>query len=191
MLSLRSRTESDWLARAIADPDAILLDHAHCERKAANNALRLLGEYPERGELVAPLCAIAREELEHFERVMAILRARGLSLLHQEPSGYQRRLFKKVRQAEPDALCDKLLVAALIEARSCERFRILSDAHPDAELRTLFRELLASEARHYADFVKLAEGVVGREAAQERLAHLAEVERRAIENAKPLARMHA
>lgn len=191
MLSLKSRTESDWLARAIADPDAILLDHAHCERKAANNALRLLGEYPERAELVGPLCEIAREELEHFERVMAILQERGLTLVHQEPSGYQRRLFKKVRQAEPDALCDKLLVAALIEARSCERFRILGKAHPDPALRALFLELLASEARHYADFVRLAEGVVGREAARERLAHLAEVERRAIEAAKPLARMHA
>jgi tRNA-(ms[2]io[6]A)-hydroxylase len=191
MLALKSRTESDWLARAIADPDAILLDHAHCERKAANNALKLLGDYPEERALVAPLCAIAREELEHFERVMAILSARGLTLVHQEPSGYQRRLFKKVRGAEPDALCDKLLCAALIEARSCERFGLLAEHHPDAELRALFSELLASEARHYADFVRLAEGVVGREAARARLGHLAEVERRAIEAAKRLPRMHA
>ncbi len=191
MLCLRSKTEDAWLERAIADTPALLIDHAHCERKAAMQALALLAEYPGHPELVAPIVAIAHEELDHFTLVCAILARRGLVIEAQGPTGYQAGLFKKVRKAEPDRLIDRLLIAALIEARSCERFKILSERHPDAELRAVFGELLASEARHHADFVRLAELQGDRVAVTERLRHLAGVEVRAIERAKPLPRIHS
>ena len=191
MLCLRSKTEDAWLKRAIADTPALLIDHAHCERKAAMQALMLLAEYPTHPELVAPVVAIAHEELEHFTLITAILSRRGIAIEVQGPTGYQAGLFKKVRKTEPDRLIDRLLVAALIEARSCERFKILSERHPDAELRQVFGDLLASEARHHADFVRLAEQQGDRAEVTARLRHLAGVEVRAIERAKPLARIHS
>lgn len=191
MLCLRSKTEDAWLDRAIANTPALLIDHAHCERKAAMQALVLLSEYPTHTELVEPVVAIAHEELEHFTLISEILARRGVDIEVQGPTGYQAGLFKKVRKTEPDRLIDRLLVAALIEARSCERFKILSQRHPDPELRKVFGDLLASEARHHADFVRLAEQQADRVTVHERLRHLAEVEVRAIERAKPLPRIHS
>ncbi|MCO4761189.1 MAG: tRNA-(ms[2]io[6]A)-hydroxylase [Myxococcales bacterium] len=191
MLCLKSKTEDAWLARAIADTPALLIDHAHCERKAASQALALLSAYPGHPELIAPVVTIAHEELEHFTLICGILAARGLVIEAQGPTGYQAGLFKKVRKEEPGRLIDKLLVAALIEARSCERFKLLSQHHPDPELRQIFGDLLASEARHHADFVRLAELQADRGEIHDRLRHLAEVEVRAIERAKPLPRIHS
>lgn len=191
MLCLRSKTEDAWLARAIADTPALLIDHAHCERKAAMQAMALLAEYPCHPELVGPVVAIAHEELEHFTLICEILAKRGIAIEVQGPTGYQAGLFKKVRKAEPDRLIDRLLIASLIEARSCERFKILSERHPDPELRKVFGDLLACEARHHADFVRLAEQQADRTEVQARLTHLAGVEVRAIERAKPLPRVHS
>ena len=129
MLCLQSHTQDAWLQRAIAHTDDVLIDHAHCERKAAANALNLLGRFPDHPELQEPMLALAREELEHFELVLAILRARGVAMVAQAPSGYQARLFERVRKGVPDKLVDLLLVGALIEARSCERFRQIGRAH--------------------------------------------------------------
>lgn len=198
MLCLRSRTEAEWLERVIANTAEVLVDHAHCERKAASNALGLLARFPDRPELVAPLLALAREELEHFEAVVELLAARGIPLVAQPPSGYQAQLFALVGKAGggrggPGKLVDLLLVAALIEARSCERFRILAEQHPDGELRLVFKGLLESEARHHGVFVRLAEGAaaVGREAVRERLVELAEAERGILEGMAKVARIHA
>lgn len=191
MLCLKSKTEAQWLERAVADTPALLVDHAHCERKAATQALALMAEYPEHLELVPMMVAIAHEELDHFEAVCALLRKREIPFVAQAPTGYQAGLFKKVRREEPGRLIDKLLVAALIEARSCERFKLLSEHHPDSELRGVFRDLLISEARHHADFVRLAELQADRVVIHERLKHLAEVEVRSIERAKPLPRIHS
>lgn len=191
MLCLRSRTESAWLARAIAATDEILVDHAHCERKAATQALSLLARFPERMDLVAPMLALAREELDHFELVVAILRERGVPLQPQAASGYQAQLFQLVRKSGDDKLIDLLLIAALIEARSCERFGLLSRNHPDESLRATYRSLLESEARHHATFVRLAESIQGRETTAARLAVLAEAEREILEGIPAMARLHA
>ncbi|HAN32273.1 MAG TPA: rubrerythrin family protein [Myxococcales bacterium] len=191
MLCLKSKTESEWLQRAVSDTPALLIDHAHCERKAATHALALMAEYPAHLELVPMMVEIAHEELDHFEAVCRLLQKRKITLVAQAPTGYQAGLFKKVRKEEPGRLIDKLLVAALIEARSCERFKLLSQHHPDQELRTVFRELLISEARHHADFVRLAEMQAERSVVRERLQHLAEIEVRSIERAKPLPRIHS
>jgi tRNA-(ms[2]io[6]A)-hydroxylase len=188
MLCLRSRTESDWLARAIAHTPEVLVDHAHCERKAASQALSLLARFPDRAALQAPLVALAREELEHFELVLRLLAERGIPMVAQHPSGYQAQLFQHVQRRD---LVDHLLAGALIEARSCERFRLLAEHHPDAELRALFRGLLESEARHHAVFLRLAELERPRDEVRARLERMAEAERTILEQMPPVARIHA
>ncbi len=176
MLCLRSTTEDAWLQRAIAHTDAILVDHAHCERKAATQALGLLARYPGRPELVEPMLALAREELEHFEQIVAILQTRGVAMHPQTATGYQAKLFKSVRKDEPDRL----------------RFKLLSDHHPDETLREVYRGLLASEARHHGTFVRLAEQLTGdRPTVRARLDELAEREVRVLDRSKPLPRLHA
>lgn len=191
MLCLQSKTQDAWLQRAIAHTADVLIDHAHCERKAAANALNLLGRFPDHPELQEPMLALAREELEHLELVLAILNARGIAMELQSPTGYQARLFDLVRSGMPDKLVDLLLVASLIEARSCERFRLLSEHHPDAELRATFRGLLESEARHYGVFVRLAEQQAPRDQVRARLQELATSECAILEQARPLPRIHA
>ncbi len=193
MLCLRSRTEPAWLQRAIENTPEILVDHAHCERKAASQALALLARFPDRPALVEPMLSLAREELEHFEQVLALLRSRHIAMGVQKPSGYQARLFKLVNRGgfADDTLVDQLLVGALIEARSCERFRLLAEHHPDPELSAAFRSLLESEARHHAVFVRLAETVTDRDRVRARLTELAEAEREILETLPPVARIHA
>ncbi len=191
MLCLQSHTQDAWLQRAIAHTDDVLIDHAHCERKAASNALNLLGRFPDHPELQEPMLALAREELEHFELVLSILKERQVAMVMQPPSGYQAQLFALVRSGMPHKLVDLLLVGALIEARSCERFRLLSDHHPDSALRQTFRSLLESEARHYLVFVKLAEQQQERGAVRERLQELAAAECAILEGVKPLPRIHS
>lgn len=191
MLCLRSRTEAAWLDRAIAHTDEVLIDHAHCERKAATQALSLLARFPDQPCLVEPMLALAREELAHFEIVLGLLRDRGVPMAAQAASGYQTGLHSQVRRTMPDKLVDLLLVAALIEARSCERFKLLADHHPDPALRQAFGALLESEARHHATFVRLAEQLQPRDAIRARLTVLAEHERQVIEDLPPLPRVHA
>ena len=191
MLCLRSRTEPEWLERAIGHTSEILIDHAHCERKAASQALSMLARFPDRPELVEPLLALAREELEHFELVMAILRERQVPMGSQAPSGYQAGLHAAVRKGMPEKLIDLLLIAALIEARSCERFKLLADHHPEPALAKAFRSLLESEARHHAVFVRLAEGYQDRVTVSARLQELAEHERQVLEQLPPMPRIHA
>ncbi len=194
MLCLQSRTQDTWLQRAIEQTEEILIDHAHCERKAATNALNLLARYPQVVALHAPMLALAREELEHFELVLQLMQARNITMHRQAPTGYQAKLFALVRP-EPDKLMDLLLVAALIEARSCERFRLLSQHHPDPDLRNAFAGLLESEARHHGTFVRLAEQLQPdpgyRDQVRARLHALAEAECQILQEVLPLPRIHA
>src|SRR4029450_6237556 len=170
MLHLASTTSPAWVARALAHLDEILVDHAHCEKKAASTAVSLLFRYPERAELLAPLARLAREELEHFEQVLAHLTARGVPLTRQRPSPYAAELMAAVRAEEPERLLDPLLCMALIEARSCERLQLLAEAVPDAVLGRLFTSLLASEGGHHGAYVALAERVAAMAAVAERRA---------------------
>ena len=161
MLGLATSTDEGWIDAAIADLDALLVDHAHCEMKAATNALSLATRHgAARPELVAALTELAAEELAHFRRVHALLVERGISLGAPPVDPYAAELRRAARHGGPAgeaaALVDRLLVAALIEARSCERFRLLSQRCPDAALRALYTELLASEAGHHRVLVDLA-----------------------------------
>ncbi len=191
MLKLASATSGAWLERALANVDEILLDHAHCEKKAASTAVTLLFRYPEREALLAPLSRLAREELEHFELVMQQLHRRGVPMRHQVPGPYGERLFKGVRRNEPDRLLDTLLCAGLIEARSCERMRLLAEHLDDAALRELYRALLVSEAKHHQLYVELATLSTPEAEVRERLGVLAEHEAQVLALVPPLARLHA
>ena len=192
MLNLAAPTAPGWLERALANLDEVLLDHAHCEKKAASTAVSLLFRYPEQATLLPTLAALAREELVHFEMVLGHLIARGVPFRHQLPSPYAAALTKAVHAHEPERLLDTLLCMALIEARSCERMHLLADALAgEPALAALYRGLLASEARHHQTYVELATRIAPAARVRERLGALALHEAAVLAAAPPLARLHA
>jgi len=191
VLSLASTTDGGWVARALAHLDEILVDHAHCEKKAASTAVSLLFKYPEHEALLAPLSRLAREELVHFEEVLAVLAARGIPFRHQRPGPYAAALMQAVRAHEPARLVDTLLCSALIEARSCERMRLLAEALDDAALAALYRGLLASEARHHHAYVELATALAPDAEVRSRLRELALHEAAVLAATPHLPRLHA
>lgn len=179
MLGLLQPTDPAWVQAVEGDLDGLLADHAHCELKAAQSALSLVarfgGQHP---ELVEPLVALAREETEHFHQVAVRLRERGAPMTVPEPDGYVQALRDAAKPEHPGVprLLDRLLIGALIEARSCERFKLLGERLHSAELRSFYLELMASEARHHRLFANLAERIFGRQTAQGRLRQLADRE---------------
>jgi len=173
-------SSASWLEQAKARPDLVLIDHAHCERKAAGVALQLMFRYPSDAGLGAALSPLAREELEHFELVLQLLQRRGNALRPLPAPGYGAQLTAAVRKGEPERMLDSFLVAGLIEARSHERMALLAAHSPDGELRDLFGELLASEARHFGLYWLLCEERFGREITMARLQELAAVETQAL-----------
>ena len=149
MLHLKSQTSARWLAQVDSHLDEILIDHAHCEKKAAGTALNLIFAYVENIELCREMTRIVSEELEHFHMVLELLERRGIAFRRLKPSAYGRKLNDLVRKLEPDRAVDRLLVAGLIEARSCERFHALAQHVQDQELATFYGSLFESEARHH------------------------------------------
>lgn len=190
MLSLVARTAASWTQRALSHLDELLLDHAHCEKKAAGMAVQLVFRYPEHGFLLAPLSRLAREELAHFEEVLRELERRGVAFRRQRPSPYAGRLRAAVRPEEPGHLVDTLLCCALIEARSCERFQLLAEAVDDAGLAAFYRGLLAAEARHHGVYLELAAELGPRDELRARLEELARHEAAVLAEAPPEPRMH-
>ncbi|MGA0216256.1 MAG: tRNA-(ms[2]io[6]A)-hydroxylase [Vulcanococcus sp.] len=191
---LAAPSSQAWLEQAVARADLVLIDHAHCERKAAGVALQLMFRYPSDESLGAQLSALAREELEHFEQVLALLQRRGIPLKQLPAPAYGSSLMAQVRKAEPQRMLDTFLVAGLIEARSHERMALLAAQSPDAELQALYGELLASEARHFGLYWVLCEQRFGREVTVERLRELAQFEAQALSGSleRPeLVRMHS
>ena len=156
MLCLQSETNSEWIDVACANTESILVDHALCEKKAAAFALALITRYPKRMRLIRDMIALAQEELEHFDMVMQELEKRGLTLSKDVGNPYANALHKFVRQGEPKRLLDSLIVGAFIEARSCERFSLLSKHAPTEDLRQMYGSLLASEAGHYRAYTDIA-----------------------------------
>jgi len=191
MLNLASATDRAWVERALAHLDEILLDHAHCEKKAASTAVSLLFKYADRQALLATLSQLAREELGHFEEVLAVLTARGVPFRHQVPGPYAADLMRVIRAHEPGRLVDTLLCSALIEARSCERMRLLAEGLDDPALAPLYRGLLAAEARHHHTYVELATMVAPVADVRARLCELARHEAAVLAAVPPAARLHA
>ena len=152
---LPCKTPKAWLSRAVKEQEVLLIDHANCEKKAASTALNLLYRYTENSRLLQKMSRLAREELRHFELVVAILDRREIRYRQIGASRYASGLHELVRKAEPDKLVDTLIVGALIEARSCERFAALAPML-DKELEAFYLSLLKSEVRHFEDYLKLA-----------------------------------
>lgn len=149
-------TPDAWLDDALAHLPTLLIDHANCEKKAAGTALGLLYRYVDKPPLLHKLSRLAREELRHFEQVLELMAGQGVEYVHLPPGRYAGSLHRLISRQEPQRLVDSLLVGAIVEARSCERFQRLSEvaAEPLAEF---YARLLASEARHFQDYLKLAE----------------------------------
>jgi len=158
MLHLQLPTDPRWAELARSDLRTLLVDHAWCEHKAASNAMSIIARNPERTDLVEALSAIAEEEMAHFGMVVQRIRERGWSLDPERKDSYVNELLAFVRKDgdRAERLVDRLLFSAMIEARSCERFKLLSQTVEDAELRTFYHALMVSEAGHYATFIGLA-----------------------------------
>lgn len=193
MLGLLKPTDPRWIEVAQSDLDSLLSDHAHCELKAAHSALSLVGRYGgEAPEIVEPLVALAKEETEHFDEVHRRIAERGARLEPPGSDAYVVALRDAARRDRGDrpAFLDRLLVSALIEARSCERFRLLAEHLGTMELRGFYRDLMASEARHYRLFAGMAETFFGRDEARARLGELAQREAEVLDARPPSATVH-
>lgn len=149
-------TPDGWVEAALAHPEEILIDHANCEKKAAGTALNLMFRYVDKLELLNKMSKLAREELRHFEQVLAIMKKRGIAYRHVSSARYANGLREVARHSEPGKLVDILVCGALIEARSCERFSRIAPELDD-ELRRFYESLLKSESRHFKDYLALAQ----------------------------------
>jgi tRNA-(ms[2]io[6]A)-hydroxylase len=158
-VKLHAATAPGWLAHALRHFDEVLVDHAHCEKKAAANALSLLQAYPEVPGLPAQMARLAREEASHLARVLELMEARGLALGRDGGDPYVQELLRLVRTGRAERQLDRLLVAGLVEARSAERLELLAQGLEDPALRRFYAELARSEDGHQRLFVRLAEAV--------------------------------
>lgn len=158
MLHLKLVTDPRWVNVVESNIEEILTDHAWCEQKAATNAITIITNNSEHQELVTDLLALAKEELEHFQLVHEIIKKRGYTLGRERKDSYVNELYKFMNKGgnRQQALVDRLLFSAMIEARSCERFRLLSETISDQELAKFYRELMISEAGHYTTFITFA-----------------------------------
>lgn len=191
MLHLQCDTSERWLEQVDADLPAILIDHAHCEKKAAGTALNLIFAYVENIELCREMTEIVREELEHFHMVLDLLAKRRIRFRRLTPSSYGRQLNDLVRKQEPQRAVDRLLVAGIIEARSCERFHVLSEHVKDTELAEFYRSLFESEARHHTTYTRLAKDFAPDDVVTARLDELAAAEAQIVTRGEELPRMHS
>ncbi len=191
MLELAAETSPEWARWAAAHRDEVLVDHAHCEKKAAGAAVNLIFRHPERPGWLAPLSALAREELSHFEGMLAHLARLGVAFGRQRPGPYGGKLHARVRGREGERLLDTLLCCALIEARSCERLGLLAAELDDPELAAFYRGLHAAEARHHRLYLDLAAEVAPAAEVATRLAELARHEAAVLAATPPLPRLHA
>ncbi len=191
MLHLKAPTDVTWFSQVDAHLDEVLIDHAHCEKKAAGTALNLIFHYVENRELCREMTEIVNEELEHFHMVLDLLERRGIKFRRIKPSQYGAKLHALIRKQEPDRAVDRLLVAGLIEARSCERFHALAEHVDDAELAAFYSSLFESEARHHTTYTRLAKHFASEEVVNRRLEELYDAEAEIMTDREPHARMHS
>ena len=187
---LGTETPPQWVAWALENPALLLIDHANCEKKAASTALQLMFRYTDRPKLLNKLSRLAREELRHFEQVIAIMQARGIDYDVISASRYAGGLREGVRSLEPGRLVDTLVVGAVIEARSCERFAALAP-HLDEELGQFYLSLLKSESRHFRDYLALAVEASDREEVARRQAVFLALDAELIASADAEFRFHS
>jgi tRNA-(ms[2]io[6]A)-hydroxylase len=191
MLHLQSESQARWLRQVDDHLPEILIDHAHCEHKAAATAMSLFGSYVDCRELAREMTVIIQEELEHFHMVLDLLERRQITFRKIRAGDYGRRLNLLIRPNEPDRAVDRLLIAGLIEARSCERFKLLRDHVQDQELRDFYGSLFESEARHHTTYVRLARLFQEPDRVRSRLEELSAAEATIIAEGHALPRMHS
>jgi len=183
-------TPDAWVKAALDNPKLLLIDHANCEKKAASTALNLMYRYVDDYELLNKMSRLAREELRHFEQVIAIMEQRGFTYDQITAAGYAAHLRQRVRSQEPGRLIDTLIVGAIIEARSCERFEKLAP-HLDDELKKFYFSLLKSEARHFEDYLGLAEKAAKGECISGRVQEFLELEKSFVQGTDAEFRFHS
>ena len=191
MLHLAERTDPEWFDRVSSHLDLVLIDHAHLEKRAASTALAMVFRYTSKLELARELSRVVREEMEHFELMLEVMEQRGIEFGPLDPAPYAKHLVANVRREEPQQLLDKLLVAALIEARSCERFQVLSERLDDPDLRTLYARLAAEEAHHHTLYTRLARLYFAPAEVTRRLTELSHAEAEAVRASDGAPRLHS
>ena len=191
MLSLAVPTDAGWFDRIADHLDVILIDHCHLEKRAASNALNLIFRYTGRDGLARELSEVVKEEMDHFTQMLDILEARNIEFVRLPASTYASKLSECATKQEPAAFLDKLLVAALIEARSAERFKILQERLEDPELVKFYGDLFTSEARHHTLYTGLARRFYPAERVKTRLSELSRLEAEALAAATDAPRLHS
>ncbi len=193
MLHLKLPTDPRWANVAEKNLDEILIDHAYCEQKAATSCISLIVQYPEKEELVETLSPVVTEEWDHFRRVIDEMKKRGIKLGKQRKDEYVNQLYKQLKKggSRDEQLVEKLLMCALIEARSCERFKTLWKGLEDEGLKAFYYELMVSEAGHYVNFIQLARKYLPREHVDKRWQELLDAEKQILATLTPRGdRMH-
>jgi tRNA-(ms[2]io[6]A)-hydroxylase len=189
-VDLLCATPTQWVQVILDDFDTFLADHANCERKASALAMSLVVKYPQRTAIIAPLIAIAREELEHFEQVYEVMCARGVTIARDEPDPYVNALGALMRHGRDERLLDRLLVSSIVECRGAERFRIVAQALVDEDLKHFYTTLWKAETKHGHQFVDMALRCATAEAVYPRLQELMEAEAGIIDRLPWRASLH-
>jgi tRNA-(ms[2]io[6]A)-hydroxylase len=188
MLLFREKVPADWLPKVLANLPAVLVDHAHLERKAATTALNL-EKYRDLYPRVEELNAIAIEELQHFQLVLDLLKQRGIPFSQPHPSPWISGLMKSIRNGQRHQVIDHLICCSLIEGRSCEKFQILAKELPDSELAKFYASLVESEGNHYATYLLMARGIDDAET-DRRLDFYLDLDAELIRQPNPLPMLH-
>lgn len=186
---LQCPTPHVWIEKALKNISLLLIDHAHCEKKAAATAIGLIYRYPDKPLLLRKMSRLAREELRHFEQVLEIIAARGEAFFSLSPGSYATNLHRFVTTHEPNKLIDTLIVGAFIEARSCERFGRLAE-YLEGDLATFYKRLCKDEARHFQEYINLASHY-SNQAISDRITYFSEIEAELINRPEAILRFHS
>ncbi|MEP0860988.1 MAG: tRNA-(ms[2]io[6]A)-hydroxylase [Ignavibacterium sp.] len=190
MLCLKNKTKPVWIKVALENLPSIIMDHAHCEKKAAATGMSLLSTYFDKKEISLTMSDLVEEEIGHYRSVIKLLDKMNLTLGRDEGDKYAKKLLSFVNKNEPMRMLDRLLTAGIIEARSCERLQILAENIEDAELRKFYKELSDSEAGHYVTFIKLAKLYFDEDLVRKRLDELTSLEAEIVKNLPNKPLMH-
>lgn len=190
MLCLKNKSNPKWIRVALENLPLVIMDHAHCEKKAAGTGMSLLSTYYDKKEISYSMSDLVEEEIGHYRSVIKILEKMGLTLGRDEGDEYAKKLLSFVNKNEPVRMLDRLLTAGIIEARSCERLQILAENIRDNELRNFYKELSDSEAGHYVTFMKLAKIYFDENVVKKRLDELTTIEAEIIKNLSNKPLMH-
>jgi tRNA-(ms[2]io[6]A)-hydroxylase len=190
MLCLKNKSNPEWISVALKDLPSVIMDHAHCEKKAAGTGMSLLSTYFDKKEISYAMSDLIEEEIGHYRSVLQILEQMGLTLGRDVGDQYAKELLSYINKNEPNRMLDRLLTAGIIEARSCERLQILAENIEDENLKKFYKRLSDSEAAHYVTFVKLAKLYFDEDLARKRLDELTEIESEIVKNLPNKPLMH-